>query len=167
MRRLSLILLISLLVLPAAALAARKSSGDGVFELRDANGVFVLSGRGVFWGQVGKGYIRVTDTGSSTAAQPLVSGYDRPPVHPADDPTTTIYWGTDLHFRANGGKYWVRFRGTGVNLTAIGVGVADIEGAAVTFDMGQFAVDGGKWTDVPRIESLVAYGTTPSSNSGH
>src|SRR4051812_44971932 len=120
MRRLALILLLALAALPAAALAARTTAGDGVFELRSANGTFILSGKGVLWGQMDNGSMRVTDVDATSGQQLAVSGADR--TRATDDPDVVVYGGLNLHFRATGGKYKIRFKGSGIDLTAIGVG---------------------------------------------
>ena len=47
MRRLSLILLVCLAIVPAAALAGGSAAGDGVFELKNANASkVIIAGRG-------------------------------------------------------------------------------------------------------------------------
>jgi hypothetical protein len=162
MRRLALILLATLAVLPAAALGARKATGDGVFELRAVNGTVTLVGRGVLWGQIDQGSLRVTDTGDG---QPLVSGAEH--VRPGADPDVTFYSGTNLHFRLTGGKYRIRFKGEGLDLTAIGVGTADMVGDPAVLgdetltDTGDYALDGGRWITVPLGEKVVSYGVQP------
>jgi hypothetical protein len=161
MRKLSLSLLVALVVLPTAAFAARKTTGDGVFELRAANGIFVLNGRGVLWGQMDKGFIKVTEVSPANGQQEaFVSGAEHS-LRAPEDPNVTTYWGTNLHFRATGGKYRIRFRGTGVDLSTIGVGTADITGNPDLLDQGHYALDGGKWVAVPLGEKLVPFGTQP------
>lgn len=158
MRRLSFILLAALLALPAAALAARADKGDGVFEMKAASGTFILTGRGVLLGQMDKGTLRVQDMSPSDGQQPAVSGAEH--SRPTDDPNTTLYWGTNVHFRVSGGRYKLRLKGSGVDLTAIGVGVADLTANPLTLDSdGSFSLDGGKWLAVPSIRQLVPYGT--------
>ena len=161
MRRLSLILLAALLALPAAALAARADKGDGVFELKAANGTFILSGRGVLLGQMDKGVLRVQDLTPNDGQTAAISGAER--TRATDDPSVTLYSGTNIHFRVSGGKYKLRFKGSGVDLTAIGVGVADITANPVAFAPGSFSIDGGKWLAVPGIRQLVPYGTQPTA----
>ena len=164
MRRLSLILLVSLLVLPAAALAARQTTGDGVFELRSANGTFTLTGRGVLWGQLDKGALRVVSitSDSSSTSQPLaVSGNGLKVGKAQDDPTATVYSGTNLHFRVTGGKYKLRFRAAGIDLSAIGVGTADLVGNVNALYPGDYALDGGKWQPIAWEEKWVQFGTQP------
>ena len=160
MRRLSLILLVCLLALPAAALAARADKGDGVFELKAANGTFDLTGHGVVIGQMDKGILRVQDlTPNDNAQQIAVSGADR--SHPADDPSTTVYIGSNIHVRISGGKYHIHFRGSGVDLSAIGGGMAELTGSPLAFDPGDYRLDGAKWTAVPFIDKFVPYGAQP------
>jgi hypothetical protein len=160
MRRLSLTLLVAILALPAAALAGRTTTGDGVFELRAGNGIFVLNGRGVLWGQMDKGAMRVTNV-DPNGQQVSVSGFDKGPFKAPDDPNATIYQGTNLHFRITGGKYRIRFRGSSVDLTAIGVGTAVLNGSPQALTPGDYALDGGKWQPIAWTERYVAYGTQP------
>lgn len=158
MRRLSFILLLCLLALPAAAFAARTDKGDGVFEMKSANGVFWLSGKGVLLGQMDKGTIRVQDI-TPNDSNPLVSGAVR--THPSDDPDTTIYTGSSIHIKVTGGRYKIRFKGSGIDLTAIGVGLADLTGNGLALDPGTWSIDGGKWSAVPYVERSVPYGVQP------
>ncbi len=160
MRRLSFILLLALLALPAAALAARADKGDGVFELKGANGVFILTGRGVVLGQMDKGTVRVQDISPNDGQQPLVSAEHSKPT---DDPTATLYWGNDTHFKVTGGKYKLRFKGSGIDLTAIGVGSADVTGNALSLDTGTWSLDGGKWSSVPYVDRVIPYGIQPTT----
>jgi len=158
MRRLSLILLLALAALPAAALAAGSATGDGVLELRAVNAVVILSGKGVLWGQMDRGSMRVTALSTPDAQQPYVSGADRIWL-PSDN--VTAYSGTNLHFRLTGGRYKIRFKGSGLDLTAIGVGSADMTGDPTALTAGDYALDGGKWTIVPLSERVVDYGLQP------
>jgi|SRR5581483_3013988 len=164
MRRLSVTLLVALLVLPAAALAARADKGDGSFELKAGNGTFIMTGRGVVLAQMDKGILRVTDLNPLDGLQPAVSGAER--VRPAtDDPNTLVYQGTNIHVRITGGKYKLHFRGSGVDLTAVGVGTADLTGSLLT-DPGTWSVDGAKWTAVPLVDRVVPFGTPVTPTTG-
>jgi hypothetical protein len=160
MRRLLFTGLVVLALLPAAALAARATSGDGVFELRAATGTFVLTGKGVLWGQMDKGQMRVTDVDPSASQQLFVSGAAH--VRATDDPNVTIYSGTNLHFKATGGRYKIRFKASGLDLTAIGVGVADMTGSLFA-GSGDYALNSGAWTPVPPLEKLVLFGAQSSA----
>ncbi|HEX5449482.1 MAG TPA: hypothetical protein VFW85_05440 [Gaiellaceae bacterium] len=167
MRRLALIFVLAAVAVPAAAVAADRSAGDGAFELRAANGTVTLNGRGVMWGQLDSGSLRVTDPVNSLSPQLLVSGAEH--TRPVGE-NVTVYWGANLTFRITGGKYRIRFKGSGLDLTAIGTGTADMTGDPTTFTDGSFALDSGKWQPVPLLEKVVTYGlptpTTTGSQTG-
>jgi hypothetical protein len=154
MRRLLLILLVSLIVAPAAFAAAR-STGDGVFELKAVYGTVQIGSnfqpaRGVLWGQMDKGTLRVLDPVPGDG-QILVSGYEtRTPVINGDGLKVTIYSGRDLHFRVTGGKYKLSFvNAQGLDLTAVGAGVAYLDGDESALDAGDYAVNSGEWVAMP------------------
>ena len=165
MRRLALILLLAVAVVPAAALAAPSASSDGAFELRQVNGVVQLSGKGVVWGQLDLGVLRVTNLSPFSGPQPLVSGAEHRTT--TDDPDVVVYTGSDIHFRMTGGKYRLRFRATGIDLTAVGTGSADLTGVPDLFgSTGDYALNGGNWTPVPPLERLVQFGNQTQASPG-
>ena len=162
MRRLCLILLCGLVAVPAA-LAAARSPGDGVLELSKVNGTVVVAGtRGTLWGQIDKGKLVVTDPILGDG-QVLVSGAEtkRPGVLDG----TTIYGGTDIRFRVTGGKYRLSLKGTGIDLTAVGVGSAQLSGDLLAETPGNYALDSGKWITVPYFPAsrLVLFGVQPAT----
>lgn len=161
MRRLSLIMLAALVVLPTAAFAARSAPGDGVFELRAVNGTVGIVGKGALWGQMDKGSLRVVDTDPSDGTPPamLVSGAER--TRPVGL-NATVSSGKDIHFRLTGGRYKLWFKGSGIDLTTVGVGNALLTGDASAFSTGSYALDGGKWTSVPLISLSVPFGAQPT-----
>src|SRR6266699_1433648 len=158
MRRLSLILLAALAVVPAA-LAGSSASGDGVLELRAVSGGVVVTGRGALWGQMDKGLLKASDPVPGDGVI-LVSGADHT-FRPALGENVTIYTGKDIHFRVTGGKYKLTFKGTGIDLTAVGVGVAQLTGDPLAVDAGHYALDGGKWVAVPLLQKSVPFGVQP------
>jgi hypothetical protein len=166
MRRLAFILLVALLALPAAALAARTDKGFGSFELRSASGVFIVTGNGVLLGQLDKGTVRVQTMTAADAADPAVSGTGLH-SHVASDLSATFFTGTNIHFRVTTGKYKITFHGTGLDLTAVGVGTADMV-AGPLVNSGQYTLDGSKWLDIPLTRTVVPYGgkTSASSSTG-
>jgi hypothetical protein len=164
MRRLFVILLASLVVVPAA-LAAKRAAGDGVLELKSADGRVVIGkdatpARGLLWGQMDRGKLIVVDPLPGDG-QVYVSGFERKslPTYNDSGALVTTYWGSNLHFRVTGGKYRLIFDGQGVDLTAIGTGVAYLTGDPNAFDAGYYAVDSGKW--VPMPVSLASVSTKP------
>ena len=155
MRRLCLILLAGLVAVPAAVAAVR-ATNDGVLELRDVNALSVVinGSRGSLWGQMDSGRLIVTDP-TLGDGQIYVTGAER--QHPVND-NVTVYWGKDIHFRVTGGKYRLSFKGSGIDLTAVGVGTATLFGDLDAFDPGRYGVD-GKWLSVPYVQKTVSFGT--------
>jgi hypothetical protein len=155
MRRLFVILLASLVVVPAA-LAAKRAAGDGVLELRSvagrvAVGTITTPARGLQWGQMDKGKLIVVDPIPDDTQQVYVSGFEKkgPLTFTDSGASVTTYSGTNLHFRVTGGKYRLVFDGSGIDLTAIGAGTAYLTGDVNAFDAGYYAVDSGKWVPMP------------------
>jgi len=151
MRRLVFILLCGLVAVPAA-LASSRATGDGVLELRAVYGYVQIGtiaqpAKGALWGQMDHGVLKVVDPVVGDG-QIYVSGWETKTVKD-DDPKTTVYSGHDLHFRVTGGKYKLVFVGSGIDLTAVGTGVAQLDGDASVLDAGSYAVDSGKWKPVP------------------
>ena len=171
MRRLALILLVALLALPAAALAARSDKGFGAFELKSASGTFIVKGDGVLLGQMDKGTLRVQTLTSADAADPAVSSPSSGPAlrtRETSDLSATIYTGTNIHFRVTTGRYAITFHGSGLDLTAVGVGTATMTASSVVANIGEYTLDGTKWLAVPIVKTVVPYGvkTTTASNAG-
>jgi hypothetical protein len=159
MRRLCLTLLCGLVAVPVAV-AASNATGDGVLEIRDAVGVVVLNTtRGPVWGQVTKAErLVVTDPVTGDGAV-FVSGGK---IIPSANDNVTTYVGR-LHFRVTGGKAKLWFRGSGIDLTAVGVGVVRFAGDAFAADTGDYALDNsGKWNAVPVTSTTIRFGVQPA-----
>ena len=155
MRRLCLILLAALVAVPAAV-AASRATGDGVLELRDVDGNVdgdrqrAASSTGSWT----RGKLVVTDPLPGDGAI-YVSGAER--TRPGLTDNVTVYSGKNIHFRVTGGRYRLQFvKGTGIDFTAVGVGQAFLTGDVTSDETGQYAVDGGKWIDVPWLQRSVA-----------
>ena len=165
MRRLSLILLAGLVVVPAA-LAASGSAGDGALELSAVYGNVTISGDGVLWGQMDKGALTVSDP-TAGPGDISVTGADKPSRVLPDG--SVLYVGRDLTFRINGTGYKLQFtNGNGIDLTTVGVGKATIVPSLTVVDDGDYALDGGKWKSVPILDPLtVRYGAPkPPTTTG-
>jgi hypothetical protein len=166
MRRLLVILMCSLVAVPAA-LAGSTATGDGVLELKALYGKVTIGkplqpAHGLLWGQMDSGKLTVQDPVLGDG-KILVTGWDTKVSTPASDidgtPAQTTYTGTNIHFRVTGGKYRLIFKGSGIDLTAIGVGIGDLAGNLVADDTGDYALDGGKWLPVPTVRTSVPFGT--------
>jgi hypothetical protein len=154
------VLLSSLLVVPTA-FAASRANGDGVFELNNVNAqrVVITGNRGAIWGQIDKGKLVVTDLNLDDSSEPLVSGADQ--IQYTLDPSVTIYSGKNIHFRFSGAKYKFTIVGSGIDVTAVGVGQAALTGDPLAYDTGYYAIDDGKWTPVPLIKTNRTFGVQP------
>lgn len=159
MRRALIIVLCGLVAAPAAVAAVR-ASGDGVFALRDVNAEKAnIGGRGAIWGQFDSGTLKVVDRNLDDGLVPQVSGGVRKSVEIDDGILTATYVGKNIHFRFAGGRYQLSIVGTGIDLTAVGVGRAWITGDPSSVNAGDYAVDNGKWMDVPFFEKKIQFGT--------
>ncbi len=174
MRRFVVTLVCALVAVPTA-LAAARAAGDGVLELRAVSGAVAVGkegqfARGVLWGQMDKGRLVVVDPTPADTQTIFVSGFEKRSVVATNAdglPTAVAYSGTDLHFRVSGGKYRLSFNGSGIDLTAIGVGVAYLAGDPLALDTGDYAIDSGKWLPVPvpvapQKTFAVPFGTPPA-----
>ena len=106
-----------------------------------------IGAKGALWGQMDHGALKVVDPVAGDG-QIYVTGWETR-TSLDDEPKTTVYSGHDLHFRVTGGAYKLVFTGSDIDLTAVGVGVAKLDGEATVLDAGSYAVDGGKWKHVP------------------
>jgi hypothetical protein len=174
MRRFLVILVCSLAAVPVA-LAGPRASGDGVLELKAVYGKVTIGkavqpARGLLWGQMDRGVLVVEDPVLGDG-KILVTGWDTKSFTPASpfDGTAaqTTYTGTNIHFRVTGGKYRLIFRGAGIDLTAIGTGVALLNASETAVDAGYYAVDSGDWVAAPLFTvKAVPFGTqTPPAPS--
>jgi hypothetical protein len=166
MRRFLVILVCSLAAVPAA-LAGSAATGDGVLELKAVYGKVTIGkpiqpARGLLWGQMDSGRLTVQDPVLGDG-KILVTGWDTKDFSPATidgTPAQTTYTGTNIHFRVTGGKYRLIFRGSGIDLTAIGAGVATLNASENAIDAGYYAVDSGEWLPAPLdVVKNVPFGT--------
>jgi len=151
-----MVILVCALAAVPAALAGTSASGDGTFELKAVYGKVTIGkeiqpARGLLWGQMDRGKLIVEDPIIGDG-RILVTGWETKSYTPAADdgsPAQTTYTGVNIHFRVTGGKYRLVFRGQGIDLTAIGAGVAYLDASEFATDAGYYAVDAGDWTPAP------------------
>ena len=170
MRRIVVILVCALAAVPAA-LADSRATGDGVLELKAVYGKVTIGketqpARGLLWGQMDTGKLTVEDPVAGDG-RILVTGWDTKAYTPASTfdgtPAQTTYTGTNIHFRVTGGKYRLIFRGSGIDLTAIGAGAAILNASETAVDPGYYALDSGDWTPAPLnvVKSVLFGAQTP------
>jgi len=136
-RRLVLILLVALLV-PAAAFARNRDKGDGTLAIKSASATVQITARGSILGRIASGTLVITDWNPNDASEPQVFGADR--TRNLND-LTTSYRGKGIRFRFVTGRYTIRIVGTGIDVAAVGSGLARLTGQG-TVDDGLVAFDG-------------------------
>jgi hypothetical protein len=159
MRKLILVLLATVLILPAAASAGRDSPGDGSLVVSSADGRLTVQGKGLIFGHLDSGKITVVEyRPDDNSALPSVSGAKMKIAG-----GNVVYSGNDVRFLFPGGRYTLIFDGTGIAISAVGNGKITAI-AAGTSDDGSFTVDGNRAQPLSTVGSVSAsYG---KSNSG-
>jgi hypothetical protein len=159
MRKLCLVLLASLLLLPAAAFAERGLAGDGSLVVTNANARLTVSGHGLIFGHLDRGTITVVGDykPDDNSALSSVSGA-RMKLSGAN----VVYTGSDVRFLFPSGRYTLIVDGMGIDISAVGNGKLTAVGKGFTDD-GTVAVDGGVPQSVDAI-GAVTYGKGGGSN---
>jgi hypothetical protein len=152
MRKLSLLLLASLLLIPAAAFADRGSNG-GSLVISDAIGKLTVSGHGLIFGHLDRGTITVIGDyrPDDNAALPSVSGAKLKFAG-----GNIVYSGSDVRFLFPGGRYTLVVDGSGIDLSAVGTGKLSAVGRGSAED-GWVTIDGGAPQSIDLID-VVSYG---------
>jgi hypothetical protein len=122
MRKL-LVLLVVLLVLPAAAYGQVRAQ-NGTLSIREGRGVVQLDARGSMTGRV-NGRLTVTDPKPFDAKRPVVYGATKTVYRNAK---TTLYQGKNLRFRLGGARFVIRMEGKAIFLSAIAKGSGTLDG---------------------------------------
>jgi hypothetical protein len=153
MRKLCLLLLASLLLLPAAALADRAGSNGGSLVISDATGKLTVSGHGLIFGHVDRGTITVVGDyrPDDNTALPSVSG-----AKLKFTGGNVVYSGSDVRFLFPGGRYTLVVEGSGIDLSAVGIGKLSAVGKGSAED-GWVTVDGGIPQSIDLID-VVSFG---------
>jgi hypothetical protein len=133
MRRLVWIsVLVIALAVPAVGFAL-SADNDGTLSVKAGIGKVYLGFNGSAVGRLQRGFIRVTDpvAGDGVGFEFSNCDVERDKSAATANPNDTIKVcsGTNLRFRAIGGKYQVVVRGSGIYLSAVGNGFAVLNGA--------------------------------------
>jgi hypothetical protein len=115
----------------AAGFALAGGANDGTLSVKAGNGKVSLNFNGSAVGRVAHGSITVIDPllgdGLGIDAWGCDYGsYDRPTID--GDGVVRVCRGIGLRFRAIGGKYTIRLKGSGIYLSAVGQGSAFLNG---------------------------------------
>lgn len=150
MRKLALL---ACTVFGAAALAGSAGAVDpqnGTLSVARGKGVVVLEVHGNILGRLGNGVLTVTDLTPRDKYTALVVARKMKETRFVG-PRTTRYRGLGIRFRMVGGGYRVGIRGTGIALSAVGVGFVTLDGDRTTTfdDAGVYSLDGVDCTSDP------------------
>ena len=154
MRRIALLsLAFFTLVVPAAALAARETPGDGTLVVRngeatDGTPVVRLKITGSVIGQVtGQGRI-IIDPGAK-GPQPEVTGAVGHDVAQSDTARSWSGGADGFKFRAVGGTFVLVIFGAKVNLVAVGTGTVQLVGLSDNTGDGWYSLNGNDRKSLP------------------
>jgi hypothetical protein len=154
------VIMLALLLVPAAAYARGIDKGDGTLAVKNANGtVQITTGKGSILGKVEDGTLTIIDGNPFDGNDPQVLGADGPVIE--RNLSTTVYRGQGMRFRIVGGRYTIKVVGTGIGLAAVGTGRVKIVGQGSPDD-GQFAVDGSPFKVISLAPYVGAFGQVPA-----
>jgi hypothetical protein len=153
MRKLCLLLLAGLLLVPAAAIAERGTAGDGSLVVTNANARITVSGHGVIFGHLDRGTITIVGDykPDDNTALSSVSG-----AKLRYNGGNLVYTGSDVRFLFPSGRYSLIVDGVGVDISAVGTGKFSAVGRGYPDD-GSYSVDGGSTQSVD-LAGTVTYG---------
>lgn len=162
MRKLCLILLASLLLLPAAALAERSAPSGGSLVVANASARLTVSGHGLIFGHIVRGTITVVGDykPDDNTALSSVSG-----ARMKFTGGNVVYSGSDVRFLFPGGRYTLVVDGVGIDLSAVGNGKLSAVGKGLPDD-GTVSVDGGAPLSIDSVDVLSYGGRGASTGKG-
>jgi hypothetical protein len=150
MRRLVVFTVLAIaLAVPAIGFAVIVGSDDGTLSIKNGTGKALLQFNGSAIGRLGHGKIVVTDPVFADGV-----GFDFWGCDKRDDRTenTTVCSGSNIRFRAIGGRYKIFVKGSGLNLSAVGHGSVSLDGRGddpdVDYD-GVFSLNDGPYRSLP------------------
>lgn len=134
-----------------AASAAGAVRDSGQLSLERGRGSAALELRGVVLGRLTSGTLRVTDLTPRDRFVPTVSG--RKVTAQRIGPKTTLYRGVGIRFKVLGGRYRLVLRGSGMSVSAVGVGEVVLDGDSrwIGDDVGVFSLDGVDCVMAPEL----------------
>jgi hypothetical protein len=163
MRRLSLLALVVALMLPVAAWASPATSslpGDGTLVVDNGNGVVTVRARGGILGRFDQGNVVISDLDLGDNKVPVVYGAE---TIRYVGPGRMSYSGDDIRFRAIGGLFRAQISATGIDVSAVGRGVATLDATDYTDFPGRFSINGGPFQSLPGHPVTYTLGQVPPS----
>jgi hypothetical protein len=139
--------LVLLLVLAAAAPAgaglSKSDAGDGTITIEGARGTVILQAKGAVIGRLDSGTLEITDLTPNDLNGPVVVGKGKVRLRGS----THVWRGQSLSFRLSG-LYRLVVRGTGIDLSAVGRGFAQLKGDT-PFVSGLYSTTGAECSRSP------------------
>jgi hypothetical protein len=161
MRRLVWLTVLAFALAAPAAGFALTGNDDGTLSVKAGIGKVYLKFNGSAVGRVWSGSIRVTDPVATDGLGFDFSGcdveQDKSDTTANRSDTITICRGSNLRFRAIGGKYQIKILGAGIYLSAVGHGYAVLDGSdnpAVDSD-GTYSLNDGPFKSLPDFGGTV------------
>jgi hypothetical protein len=122
-----LLALFAMLAVTAGGTAAARpgSPNDGALTVKNGDGRIVIKGSGAVIGRFDNGQVTIKDPNPNDGTGPIVAGADSTQ---SLGERTTRYSGTNVRFRIIGGAFTVTVFATDIDLSAIGRGMATLDG---------------------------------------
>jgi len=169
MRRLIWISVLAIALAVPAVGFALSGDNDGTLSVKAGIGKVYLNFNGSVVGRLQRGSIRVTDPVAGDGVGFEFSNcdveIDRSDTTANRNDTIKVCSGTNLRFRAIGGKYQLVTRGSGIYLSAVGTGFAVLNGAgddpAVDSD-GTYSLNDRPYRSLPDFPATFTLAAPPS-----
>jgi hypothetical protein len=158
MKRILVLLgLTAALAMPVAVVAA--AGTDGTLSVKKGHATIVLKLRGTIIGRLASGTIRIRDVNPYDNSAPQIRHCRlRYPSF-----ATIACTGRKIVFRALGGRFVVRVKGSGIYLSAVGRGTVTVQGAgSLTVPNGVMSLDDGPYQPIPDLLTTYTLGTPPT-----
>jgi len=163
MRRLFLLALVVALALPAAVWASsgmKALPGDGTLVVDNGNGAVTVRARGGILGRFDYGNVVITDLDLNDGKVPAVYGAET--IQPLGNGRTR-YTGDQVRFRMIGGLFRVQITAIGMDVSAVGRGVATLDATGYTDFPGRYSISGGPFALLPGHSVSYLLGQVPPS----
>jgi hypothetical protein len=145
MRRFLLLALFLALLVPVSAWPST-TSGDGTIVVDNGNGSVMVRARGGILGRFETGNMVITDLDPTDGKVPVVYGAE---TRRTVGPGRTTYSGDNVRFRVIGGMYRVQIDAIGIDVSAVGRGVAVLDATGFTDFPGRYSIDGAPFQPLP------------------
>ncbi len=160
--RVAALTLLALAISASVAAGAAKAPG-GSLLIEDGRGLVRITGKGVLVGRMEKGTLEIVDLSATDQWSPRVNGIPRGKL--------VTLRGKNVSFYVPGGRYRLTARGTGLSISARGVGTVTLEGDPDPVgDTGTYAIGDTASEPLPVESTTALFGSkpesAPSSSSG-